>query len=220
MAGNRRRHRTATNRAIGRPNMTGRWRAFLQSDRDRAAGAALSRHSAPLDSQSRRYGRMATGVSGEDCKLARKHLERGGRYRPGRPGSPALHGGRPRNRGSRPRQSLESGSRSGYRPRIDPAAAARRGRIVDRAERGARAPRRVAARAAWPVRRVLSSVKCGLRLAQGRDHIVGDGQRASLGPEFVLGEMKKNGVTRVVWLPDRESGRKATRRTTARVQRS
>ena len=32
-----------------------------------------------------------------------------------------------------------------------------------------------------------------------------DAQKASLSPEVVLGEMKKNGVTHVVWLPDSET---------------
>ena len=32
-----------------------------------------------------------------------------------------------------------------------------------------------------------------------------DIQKASLSPEVVLGEMKKNGVTHVVWLPDSET---------------
>jgi sulfopyruvate decarboxylase TPP-binding subunit len=34
---------------------------------------------------------------------------------------------------------------------------------------------------------------------------VSDGQKASLSPEVVLAEMKKNGVTHVVWLPDSET---------------
>jgi len=34
---------------------------------------------------------------------------------------------------------------------------------------------------------------------------VTDAQKASLSPEVVLGEMKKNGVTHVVWLPDSET---------------
>ena len=38
-----------------------------------------------------------------------------------------------------------------------------------------------------------------------RDHIVTDAQKASLSPEAVLGQMKKNGVTHVVWLPDSET---------------
>jgi len=37
------------------------------------------------------------------------------------------------------------------------------------------------------------------------DHIVSDVQKASLSPEVVLAEMKKNGVTHVVWLPDSET---------------
>src|SRR6187402_1967430 len=32
-----------------------------------------------------------------------------------------------------------------------------------------------------------------------------EAQKASLSPEIVLGEMKKNGVTHVVWLPDSET---------------
>jgi sulfopyruvate decarboxylase subunit alpha len=36
-------------------------------------------------------------------------------------------------------------------------------------------------------------------------HIVSDAQKAGLTPETVLGEMKKNGVTHVVWLPDSET---------------
>ena len=38
-----------------------------------------------------------------------------------------------------------------------------------------------------------------------RAHIVSDAQKAGLTPETVLGEMKKNGVTHVVWLPDSET---------------
>jgi len=34
---------------------------------------------------------------------------------------------------------------------------------------------------------------------------VSDAQKAGLTPETVLGEMKKNGVTHVVWLPDSET---------------
>ena len=37
------------------------------------------------------------------------------------------------------------------------------------------------------------------------DHIVSDTQKAALSPEVVLAEMKKNGVTHVVWLPDSET---------------
>lgn len=37
------------------------------------------------------------------------------------------------------------------------------------------------------------------------DHIVSDEQKAALSPEVVLAEMKKNGVTHVVWLPDSET---------------
>src|SRR6188474_2693479 len=36
-------------------------------------------------------------------------------------------------------------------------------------------------------------------------HIVSDAQKAGLTPETVLGQMKKNGVTHVVWLPDSET---------------
>jgi sulfopyruvate decarboxylase subunit alpha len=38
-----------------------------------------------------------------------------------------------------------------------------------------------------------------------KDHIVSDTQKASLSPETVLAEMKKNSVTHVVWLPDSET---------------
>jgi len=34
---------------------------------------------------------------------------------------------------------------------------------------------------------------------------VSDAQKAALSPEVVLAEMKKNGVTHVVWLPDSET---------------
>ena len=37
------------------------------------------------------------------------------------------------------------------------------------------------------------------------DPIVSDAQKAALSPEVVLQEMKKNGVTHVVWLPDSET---------------
>ena len=37
------------------------------------------------------------------------------------------------------------------------------------------------------------------------DHIVSDVQKAALSPETVLAQMKKNGVTHVVWLPDSET---------------
>lgn len=36
-------------------------------------------------------------------------------------------------------------------------------------------------------------------------HIVSDAQKGGLTPETVLAEMKKNGVTHVVWLPDSET---------------
>jgi len=37
------------------------------------------------------------------------------------------------------------------------------------------------------------------------DYIVSDAQKAALSPEVVLQEMRKNGVTHVVWLPDSET---------------
>jgi len=37
------------------------------------------------------------------------------------------------------------------------------------------------------------------------DRIVSDAQKAALTPETVLAQMKKNGVTHVVWLPDSET---------------
>src|SRR5687768_942523 len=37
------------------------------------------------------------------------------------------------------------------------------------------------------------------------DPIVSDEQKAALSPETVLAQMKKNGVTHVVWLPDSET---------------
>lgn len=51
-----------------------------------------------------------------------------------------------------------------------------------------------------------SSFLCRMCLPHIReDHIVSDEQKASLSPEVVLAEMKKNGVTHVVWLPDSET---------------
>ena len=41
--------------------------------------------------------------------------------------------------------------------------------------------------------------------ADEKDHIVSDAQKAALSPEIVLAQMKKNGVTHVVWLPDSET---------------
>ena len=43
------------------------------------------------------------------------------------------------------------------------------------------------------------------RTTQRRDHIVSDVQKAALSPETVLAQMKKNGVTHIVWLPDSET---------------
>src|SRR5215471_20818468 len=48
------------------------------------------------------------------------------------------------------------------------------------------------------------AIRAANRHAQ-EDHIVSDVQKAALSPEVVLDQMKKNGVTHVVWLPDSET---------------
>ena len=42
-------------------------------------------------------------------------------------------------------------------------------------------------------------------VAAREGHSVSEGQKTGLSPEAVLAEMKKNGVTHVVWLPDSET---------------